>query len=87
MPVNNGGLRSGTTGLTPYMYLLGNDEDGGLCRRILRRGVQGFLGLEPGGLTVPNHFQCGGGHSGAPLDLYGGRGEDVVEGWGRDIQI
>ena len=69
-----GGVRSGDAGFTHPMQLLVQDEDGGSRGRVFQRGVQRFLGGEPGVPAVPNHFKCGRGCSGAPLGLAGGRG-------------
>ena len=54
--------------------LLGQDDDGGSHMRVLRRGLHRFLGGDPVGDTVTNHFQRGRGCSGASLGLTGGRG-------------
>ena len=35
--------------------------------------LKGFLGGDVGIPTVPHYFQCGGGRSGATLDIVGGR--------------
>ena len=57
------------------MHLLVQADDSGLCGRMLRHGVQGFLGRDPGVPAFPYHFQCGCEHDGASLGLAGGRGK------------
>ena len=42
---------------------------------------KGVPGKDPGDPTVTNHIKCGGGHSGTPLGLAGGRGR------GRNIDM
>ena len=74
------GARSGAVGSLYLLQLMGQDGNGGSRGRVLRRGVQRFSGGDPGGTTVPNHFQYGRGRSGASLGLTGDRGSKG-SGW------
>ena len=67
-------MRSGAAGSLYPPKLLGQDYDDGSHKRVLLRGVQRFLGVEPGGTAVPDHFKYGCGRSGAPMGLSGGWG-------------
>ena len=73
---NPGGLQYGAAVLPRPLHLLGNIDDGGLHGWLLNRGIPRYLGGDSGGTAVPNHFQRGGGRSGAPLDLTGGGGQE-----------
>ena len=44
-----------------------------------------FLGGDPGGPYVPNHFQRGFRHSGAPLGIAGGPGMGGPDKWGGQV--
>ena len=90
MPVSPGELKSGEAVFMPSMKLMGQDDDSGSCRRIIRRGVQGILGFDPGGANVPDHLKCCGGSGGAPLclDCGIGRGGTIgVGGGGAQIHL
>ena len=67
-----GWLCSGAAGSQNPLHLLVNTDGGGSHGGILRRGVSRLSGSDSGSPAVPNHFQCGGGRSGAPLGISGG---------------
>ena len=66
------------------LSLLGQPKVGVSRGRLPQGIISGLSGGDPGGPAAPHHFQCGGGHSGVPLDLAGGRRRrrsgQVVEG-------
>ena len=67
-------LRSGTTSSPPLTHILVLSEYGGMNGRVLQRGLQGFLGNDPGITAAPEHFYCGDRRGGDPLGLAGGGG-------------
>ena len=71
MPGYTGGVHSGAAVLSHPLKLLGQTDNGVLCRRLLGGGIPIFSGDDSGGIAVPHHFKCGGGHSGAPLGIAG----------------
>ena len=74
MPGDPVEIRSGDVGLPHPPHLLGKIEYGGSRGRLIWRGIPKFSGGDSGGPAVPNYFQCGFGHSGAPMVIDGGRG-------------
>ena len=66
----NGGVHSGTSGLTHPLLILGQALDGGSCWGIMQSSFLVFFG-DSGGPAAPHHFQYGGGCSGALLDFVG----------------
>ena len=69
MPVDPGGVRSGASGFPHPSRLLGQATDGGLHEQILWVRIARLSGGNPGGPAFPHHFKCGGGRSGASLDI------------------
>ena len=69
MPGDSGGVLSGTLGLPLTLCLLSQTKDERSCGWIIRGGIQSLSGGETGGPVVTHYFQCGGGRSGASLDL------------------
>ena len=67
------------------MFILVNDSDGGLYGRILQGVIPRFLGDDPGEPPVPHHLQCGGGSSGASLDIDGDKGAVGNDRWGVEV--
>ena len=75
IPVDPGGLRSGSSGLLHTLILLVQIKYGGLCGRILWRIFPIFFGWgDSGGAAVSHNFQFGVVSGGDPLGLTGGGG-------------
>ena len=73
MPGYPVGVRHGTSGPPSPSHILGQDKYGGSHGWIIWGVVPRLLGGDPGGSASLHNFQCGGGRSGASLDLVGCR--------------
>ena len=72
MPVDPVWIHNRALGFLHALCILVQISYGGLCGRLLRIIISSFSGGDSGRTVVPNHFQYGGGRSGASLDLTGG---------------
>ena len=68
------------------LFIMVQSSDGGSYGGMLRGVIPRFLGGDTGRTPIPHHLQCGGGGSGASIDIFGEkiRGREGRVGKGGD---
>ena len=71
MPGHLGDIWIGNQVPPPPLQVLGVASYGGTSGRVIRRTLLWIERRDTGGPTVAHHIQCGGGHGGPPLGIFG----------------